>query len=72
MKPSTLQRTHAILAIIWLLMPVPVLILGLQGSVTLVLCFSIYANAAGHFAAWQATRVEVLMEEQEDDRQSEN
>ena len=52
-------------------MPVPVLLLGLQGSVTLVLCFSIYANAAGHFAAWQATRVEVRQDEIEAERRCE-
>lgn len=50
---------HKWLTWAWLASAVPVvLIKGLRESVPLLVFVSIYANVAGHFAAWQAARAE--------------
>lgn len=64
-SPRGLQRIHGWLTLLWLLAAVPVLVTSLKDSVPLLVFISIYANVAGHFASWQAARVEVRQEEQE-------
>lgn len=59
MKPSALRALHGWLTWIWLASAVPILLSGLKNSVPLLVFISIYANVAGHFASWQAARVEV-------------
>lgn len=63
MKSTGLRRLHAWLTWLWLFSAVPVLLTGLKNSVPLLVFISIYANVAGHFASWQAARVEVKQDE---------
>ena len=63
--PRGLQRLHGWLTWLWLFSAVPVLLTSLKDSVPLLVFISIYANVAGHFASWQAARVEVRQENQE-------
>lgn len=64
-NPSVMRALHGWLTIAWLLAAVPcVLINGLRNSVPLLVFISVYANVAGHFAAWQAARVEQKQDEQ--------
>lgn len=54
----SLKHTHAVLTVLWLVV-VPVSILtGWLWSIAFISACSIYANAAGHAAAWQASRGE--------------
>jgi hypothetical protein len=55
--PQKLRRFHATATVIWLLLIVPTLIFWSQ-SVLWVALMSIWANVAGHWSAWQATRAE--------------
>jgi hypothetical protein len=56
---TALRHLHAALTVGWLLFAVPVLVMpGWKESVALLVFISIYANVAGHFAAWQSTRTE--------------
>ncbi len=62
--PTFLRRANGVLTVLWLLFIIPVLLIpGWKDSVALLVFISIYANVAGHFAAWQAARVEVKQEE---------
>lgn len=55
----TLRTLHAVLTVGWLLFAIPVLLIpGWTSSVPLLVFISIYANVAGHFSAWQATKAE--------------
>lgn len=57
-KATVLRRAHAVLTITWFAM-VPVSIAtGWIASLIFVSTCSIYANAVGHFSAWQAARAE--------------
>lgn len=66
--PRGLQRINGWLTVTWVAaVPVVLLVPGWKSSVTLLVFISIYANIAGHFAGWQAARVEVRQEEQAED-----
>jgi hypothetical protein len=55
----TLRHLHATLAIGWLLFAIPCLLIpAWRTSVPLLVFISVYANVAGHFSAWQASRAE--------------
>jgi hypothetical protein len=54
----TLKRLHALLTILWLVMVPVALATGWIASIVFVSACSIYANAVGHFSAWQASRAE--------------
>jgi hypothetical protein len=56
---AQLRTLHAWLTWLWLASTVPVLLTDLRNSVPLLVFISIYANVAGHFAAWQSARTEV-------------
>lgn len=57
--PEFLRHLHAFLTIAWLVFAAPVLLIpGWKESIALLVFISIYANVAGHFSAWQASRVE--------------
>lgn len=64
-NPRLLQKLHGWLTILWLVVCLPVLLTPLKDSVPLLVFISIYANVAGHFASWQAARVETRQEAQE-------
>jgi hypothetical protein len=54
-----MRRLHAGLAVAWLVFAVPcILIPSLRNSVPLLVFISIYANVAGHWSSWQASRAE--------------
>jgi hypothetical protein len=58
-KPSKkLERLHLARAMLWPIALPAILLLGVQDSVFLVLCLSLYANMAGDIGAWQAARAE--------------
>ncbi|MEJ7696304.1 MAG: hypothetical protein WKF78_06745 [Candidatus Limnocylindrales bacterium] len=57
--PKAMMRIHGVLTIAWLVAAVPILISDLKNSVPLLVFISIYANVAGHWSSWQASRVEV-------------
>lgn len=62
--PRFMRRLHGWLTILWLLAAVPVL-LWWRDSIPVLVFISIYANVAGHWAAYQASRVEVKEEVRE-------
>jgi hypothetical protein len=58
MKAEWLKHTHATLTIAWfLILPISVAT-GWIYAIAFVSACSIYANAVGHFSAWQASRAE--------------
>jgi hypothetical protein len=57
-KANGLRHTHAILTILWFAMVPIALATGWLYSIAFVAACSIYANAAAHFGAWQASRAE--------------
>lgn len=60
LKPSAhaLRRAHLLLTIAWIVMLPLSVATGWVLSVAFVSACSIYANAVGHWAAWQASRAE--------------
>ncbi len=58
-----MQRIHGWLTLGWLAFAVPVVLTVLKNSVPLLVFISIYANVAGHWSSWQASRVEVKQDE---------
>lgn len=62
--PTAMARLHLCLTVAWLAFAVPVLLVpGWKTSVALLVFISIYANVAGHWASYQASRVEVKQDE---------
>jgi hypothetical protein len=57
-RAHALRRTHASLTLVWFLMVPVALVTGWVESLVFVSACSIYANAVGHFGAWQAARAE--------------
>ena len=59
-QPSahTLRKAHLFLLVAWLAMVPIAIVAGLLESVAFVAAASIYANAVGHWAAWQGSRAE--------------
>ena len=63
--PRFMQRLNGWLTIFWIVM-IPVSILtGWISSVTYVAALSLWALVSGHWSAWQAARVEVNQEKDE-------
>jgi hypothetical protein len=63
--PKAMARLHLFLTIGWLVFVVPVLLIpGWKTSVALLVFISIYANVAGHWASYQASRVEVKQDQE--------
>lgn len=56
-KAKTFRRAHLYLTVLWFLLVIPTM-LWWRESVMWVALISCYANAVGHFSAWQATRAE--------------
>lgn len=54
----SLRAAHAVAAVGWLVMVPVAIVTGWLYSVAFVAACSIYANAVGHAAAWQASRAE--------------
>lgn len=56
------RRLHLTLTLAWFVLIVPTILLW-RDSVLWVALISCYANAVGHFSAWQATRAEIAEQE---------
>lgn len=56
-SPKVWRRVHAIGTIAWFLLAIPTVLIW-KDSVLFVGIASCYANAVGHFAAWQGSRAE--------------
>lgn len=71
-SPLFLRRINGWLTIFWVVM-VPVSIeTGWVNSVAYVSALSLWALVSGHWAAWQAARVEVEQEKEHRERQAED
>jgi hypothetical protein len=62
MRPEHLKTFHAVMTCVWLLAILPS-VMWWRESLTWIVFMSVWANVAGHFSSWQATRVEVNQEE---------
>lgn len=62
--PVFMRRVNGWLLVFWLAMIPIAWVTGWIESVVFISAASIYANVTGHWAAWQASRVEVKQEEQ--------
>lgn len=58
MKASTWRHIHATLTVLWFIMIPVAMVTGWMWSVAFISLCSLYANAAGHFGAFQAARTE--------------
>lgn len=65
MSPQGWRRLHLVMAIFWSAMIVPT-VLWWHDSILWVAGCSLYANAATHMGAWQASRAEVATVEAQD------
>lgn len=61
LDPHQLRRFHGVMTVAWLLLILPGVALW-RDSVPFLVAISIYANVAGHFGAWQASRAEEASE----------
>jgi hypothetical protein len=61
--PVFMRRLNGWLTVIWLVAAVPICI-WLADSVPFLVFISVYAVVTGHWATWQAARVEVKQDEQ--------
>lgn len=60
-----MRRVNGWLAVFWIVMIPPSLYFGWVKSVVFVSALSIWALVSGHWAAWQAARVEVKQDDNE-------
>lgn len=58
LKANSLKHVHGFLTVAWVLMVPISLATGWIKAIVFVSACSIYANAVGHFSAWQAARAE--------------
>ena len=63
-SPKFLEYFHGTATIVWFLLIIPSAIWWKESVVWLVM-MSVWANLAGHFAAWQAARGEVKQDKSE-------
>ena len=62
---TQLKNANLWLAVLWALMIIPT-VLFWKDSVLFVAGASVYANVAGHIAAWQASRAEEMVDPEVD------
>ena len=62
--PRVMQRLNGWLTVFWVAMIPVSALLGWLSSVAYVSALSLWALVSGHWAAWQAARVEVAQEKQ--------
>jgi hypothetical protein len=65
-----MRKANGWLAVVWLLAAIPIC-LWLSSSVPFLVFISVYAVVTGHWAAWQAARVEVKQEQERLAREAE-
>jgi hypothetical protein len=64
--PVFMRRVNGWLTVFWLLMIPLSIVTGWVESVVYVSALSLWALVSGHWSAWQAARVEVKQDEQEE------
>lgn len=57
-EPGALRRLHLALTVAWFAVAFPIMLTDLRNSIALLVFISVYANVAGHWSAWQASRAE--------------
>ena len=67
-NPVFMRRVNGWLTIFWIAMIPVSMITGWISSVTYVAVLSLWALVSGHWAAWQAARVEVTQQAEMDER----
>ena len=70
--PVFMRRVNGWLTIFWIVMIPVSLVTGWISSVTFVAALSLWALVSGHWAAWQAARVEVKQAAEDERRQQED
>lgn len=55
--PKTMVRFHAVATVIWAALAIPTVVWW-SDSILWVGLMSVWANVAGHWSAWQASRAE--------------
>jgi hypothetical protein len=58
MSPSAWRKLHAYLTVAWALMVPLAILTGWIYSIAFISAISLYANVAGHWSSWQASRAE--------------
>lgn len=66
--PKLMQTLHGWLTVLWVIATIPILV-WLTSSIPFLVFVSVYAVATGHWASWQAARVEVRQEALEQEQQ---
>jgi hypothetical protein len=69
-NPVFMRQVNGWLTIFWIAMIPISLITGWISSVTYVAVLSLWALVSGHWAAWQAARVEVTQQVEMDEREA--
>lgn len=69
--PIFMRRVNGWLTIFWIAMIPVSLVTGWISSVTYVAVLSLWALVSGHWSAWQAARVEVAQQAEEQRREEE-
>jgi hypothetical protein len=70
--PIFMRRTNGWLTIAWIIMIPVSFATGWVKSVAYVSALSLWALVSGHWAAWQAARVEVAQKQDEERREKQN
>jgi len=60
-----MRLVHGVLTLAWAVMMPIALLSGLKNSLPFIVLISLWANFASHWAAWQASRVEVKQDASE-------
>ena len=71
-NPVFMRRMNGWLTIVWIIMIPVSFATGWVRSVAYVSALSLWALVSGHWAAWQAARVEVAQKQDEDRRAAED
>lgn len=69
-NPKLMQKANGWLTIFWLAMIPVSVITGWIHSVAYVSALSIWALVSGHWSAWQAARVEVQQQREQEEREA--
>jgi hypothetical protein len=70
--PVFMRRVNGWFTIFWIVMIPVSLVTGWINSITYVAALSLWALVSGHWSAWQAARVEVNQEEEQNKRDNED
>jgi len=63
--PKAMQHLHGWLTLIWFLAAFPIMVFWSE-NIKFLVFVSVYAVVTGHWASWQAARVEVKQDKQQD------